>query len=158
MKVTLIVVGKTKESHIEKGLEEYINRVKHYIPFEIKELPGIKNAGKMTREEIMLNEGRVIMKFLKDNSLMVLLDNRGREFTSEAFASWLQKTMTQSMQQLYFVIGGAYGFSDEVKKRADMKISLSRMTFSHQIVRLIFAEQLYRALTIIKGEPYHHGS
>jgi 23S rRNA (pseudouridine1915-N3)-methyltransferase len=158
MKVTLIMVGKTKEDYVKQGLDDYINRIKRYFPFEIKELAGLKSSKKMSEEEVMQNEGKAILKSIKDNAFLVLLDEKGKEFSSEGFARWLQNVMNQSTQNLYFVIGGAYGFSPGLQNRADMKISLSRMTFSHQIIRLIFAEQLYRALTIIKGEPYHHGS
>ena len=158
MKVTLILVGRNKESWIETGLKDYKKRIKRYLPFDVIEVPTVKGSGKMTKNEIKEKEGKEILNNIRSNSYVVLLDENGKEYTSEEFAEWLQGAMNRSIQYLVFIIGGAYGFSDEIKNRANRKLSLSKMTFSHQIVRLVFGEQLYRALTIIKGEPYHHGN
>jgi 23S rRNA (pseudouridine1915-N3)-methyltransferase len=158
MKIYLALIGRNKEQWIKNGLNEYLKRIQKYVPFKVVEIPGIKGAGKLSEQEIMEKEGKEILKNLKENSYVVLLDEKGKHYSSLEFAKWIQGIMNRSVQNVFFVIGGAYGFSDEVKKRADSKISLSHMTFSHQLVRIIFAEQFYRALTIIKGEPYHHGS
>lgn len=155
MKITLIQTGKTHFKFIEEGFNEYVKRLKHYCKFEIKllEIPSrLKNS---VPDKIKNIEAELILKNISSNDFIILLDEKGKEFSSIQFAKFLEK---QSLHQasLTFVIGGAYGFSDEIYKRANDKISLSAMTFSHQIIRLIFAEQLYRAFTIIKSEPYHH--
>ncbi len=156
MKITLLTVGKTDIKWVDEGLEVYSSRLRHYIGFEIREIPELKNASALSREQIKSTEGKAILKNVKDSDEVILLDERGREFRSVEFASFLEKKMTLSTRDMVFVIGGAYGFSAEVYERADFQMSLSKMTFSHQMVRTIFVEQLYRAFTIIKGEAYHH--
>ena len=134
----------------------YQSRLVHYVPFSIVEIPELKNMSAFTKEQIKEKEGELIMKNIRPSDDVVLLDEHGKEYRSVTFAKMLEEKMSRSGRDLVFVIGGAYGFSGEVYSRADSRISLSQMTFSHQIVRTIFAEQLYRAFTIIKGEPYHH--
>ncbi len=155
MRITLLTVGKTDIKWVSEGLEVYSSRLRHYIPFDIKEIPELKNVSALSRDQIKTQEGKLILKSVKDSDLLILLDERGREFRSVEFADFLQKKFSQG-RDIVFVIGGAYGFSPEVYDRAESMISLSKMTFSHQMVRTIFAEQLYRALTIMKGESYHH--
>lgn len=157
MKISILVVGKNKEEYISEALREYDKRINKYIPFYIEEISGVKGSGKYSGKEIREKEGQNILKTLSDDGFVVLLDERGKQMDSRGFARWLQKLMNSSIRNMVFVLGGAYGFSDELYKRADMKLSLSKMTFSHQIARIVFAEQLYRAFTIINGEPYHHG-
>lgn len=156
MKITLITVGRTDIKWVKEGLDMYVSRLKHYVPFELLEIPELKNVSALTKEQIKLKEGELILKQLRPSDDVVLLDEHGREFRSVEFAENLRVKMSRVGRDMVFVIGGAYGFSPEVYSRAASKISLSKMTFSHQIVRTIFAEQLYRAFTIIKGEPYHH--
>lgn len=156
MRITLLTVGKTDIKWVSEGLEVYSSRLRHYIPFEIKEIPELKNASSLSRDQIRTAEGKLILKNLRDSDEVVLLDEHGREFRSVEFASMLEKRLSASSRDLVFVIGGDYGFSTEVYERASSKISLSKMTFSHQMVRTIFVEQLYRAFTIIRGESYHH--
>lgn len=156
MKIVLLTVGKTDIKWVSEGLEVYSSRLRHYLPFEIREIPQLKNVSSFSREQIKSAEGKLILKNLASSDELILLDERGREFRSVDFASFLEKKLSQSVGNLVFVIGGAYGFSQEVYDRAASLISLSRMTFSHQMVRTIFVEQLYRACTIIKGEAYHH--
>ena len=156
MRITLLTVGKTDIKWVSEGLEVYSSRLRHYIPFEIKEIPELKNVSSLSRDQIRTAEGKLILKNLRDSDEVVLLDEQGREFRSVEFASMLEKRLSASSRDLVFVIGGAYGFSTEVYERASSKISLSKMTFSHQMVRTIFVEQLYRAFTIIRGESYHH--
>lgn len=134
----------------------YQSRLVHYVPFSIVEIPELKNMSAFTKEQIKEKEGELIMKNIRPSDDVVLLDEHGKEYRSVTFAKMLEEKMSRSGRDIVFVIGGAYGFSGEVYSRADSRISLSQMTFSHQIVRTIFAEQLYRAFTIIKGEPYHH--
>ncbi len=155
MRVSLITVGKTDIKWVSEGLEVYSSRLRRYIPFEIREIPELKNVSALSRDQIKTAEGKLILKSLKDSDDLILLDERGKEFRSIEFADWLQKRMTAG-RDIVFVIGGAYGFSQEVYQRAGGMVSLSKMTFSHQMVRTIFVEQLYRALTILKGESYHH--
>ena len=156
MKITLLTVGKTDKDWVKQGLDIYTSRLKHYIPFSINEIPELKNVSALTKEQIKAKEGELILKFIKPADDVILLDEHGKEYTSTGFASLLQKKMAQEGRDIVFMIGGAYGFSEEVYKRSNSKISLSQMTFSHQMVRAIFAEQIYRAFTIMKGEPYHH--
>ena len=156
MRITLLTVGKTDIKWVSEGLEVYSSRLRHYIPFEIKEIPELKNVSSLSRDQIRTAEGKLILKNLRDSDEVVLLDEHGREVRSVEFASMLEKRLSASSRDLVFVIGGAYGFSTEVYERASSKISLSKMTFSHQMVRTIFVEQLYRAFTIIRGESYHH--
>ena len=156
MKIALLTVGKTDRDWVKQGLDIYVSRLKHYIPFSINEIPELKNVSAMSRDQIKAKEGELILKSIKPTDDVILLDEHGKEYSSTEFASLLQNKINYEGKDIVFVIGGAYGFSEQVYKRANSKISLSRMTFSHQMVRAIFAEQIYRAFTIIKGEPYHH--
>ena len=156
MKISLLTVGKTDVKWVREGLDLYVSRLSHYVPFTLEEIPELKNASALSRDQIKEKEGELVLKRIKDADEVVLLDERGSELRSVELASWLQDRLARGGRDLVFVIGGAYGFSDRVYDRADGKMSLSRLTFSHQMVRTIFAEQLYRAFTIIKGEPYHH--
>lgn len=156
MKITLLTVGKTDIRWVREGLEIYISRLKHYIPFSLTEIPELKNASSLSKDQIKTREGELILKSIKPSDEVILLDEHGKEYTSMEWARNMEKRMSGSGRDMVFVIGGAYGFSDDVYSRCDGKVSLSKMTFSHQMVRTIFAEQLYRAFTIIRGEPYHH--
>lgn len=156
MKITLLTVGKTDRDWVKQGIDVYVSRMKHYFPFSIMEIPELKNASSLSEEQIKTKEGELILKNLKPSEDVILLDERGREFSSLEFARLLQDKISYTGKDIVFVIGGAYGFSEAVRQRANSKISLSKMTFSHQMVRAIFTEQLYRAFTIMKGEPYHH--
>lgn len=156
MKMTLITVGKTDVKWVKEGLDLYAGRLSHYIQFSISEIPELKNVSSLSREQIKEREGELISAMLKPSDDVILLDEHGKEFRSVEFASYLQGKMASGGRNIVFVIGGAYGFSKKIYDRADSMMSLSRMTFSHQMVRTIFAEQLYRAFTIMKGEPYHH--
>lgn len=155
MKTELILVGKTVNKHFVAGIKDYVERIGHYMPFNITVIPELKNTKSLSEEQQKEREGEMILKLLQPSDTVVLMDEHGQEFRSVEFAQWLQKKQNTA-RRLLFVIGGPYGFSDTVYARANEKISLSRMTFSHQMVRLIFTEQIYRACTIIKGEPYHH--
>ena len=141
---------------VREGLELYSSRLRHYVPFTVTEIPELKKVSALTQAQIKEKEGELILKQLTPQDILVLLDEHGHEYRSLEFADHLQKLLGRSARNLVFVIGGAYGFSEAVYARAHERISLSRMTFSHQMVRTIFAEQLYRAFTILKGEPYHH--
>jgi 23S rRNA (pseudouridine1915-N3)-methyltransferase len=158
MKTTLLVVGKNKTAYIREALEEYEKRISKYIPFRIQEIQAIKHSGKDTENGIKEKEAHRILRTLPQSAIVVLLDEQGEQTTSQGFAQWLQKEMASGIRHLVFIIGGAYGFASEVYEKADKMISLSKMTFSHQIIRVIFAEQLYRALTMLNGDPYHHGT
>ena len=157
MKIQLLLTGKTKFPFIREGLEEYRRRLVHYADFQIRELPELKNAGSWPEKKVKGEEARSIMKTIGPGDYVVLLDERGKALTSKAFAGWLEKKQHGSYRTMLFVIGGAFGFGEEVYRRANLVLSLSEMTFSHQLVRLVFMEQIYRAFTIIRGEPYHHG-
>lgn len=154
MKITLLVVGKTTDAKLEALIQEYRERLKHYVPFEMVVIPELKNAKSLTFEQQKSAEGELILKAV-GRSQVVLLDEHGREYRSIEFAQYLNKQMG-SGQDVTFVVGGPYGFSPEVYQRANGKISLSQMTFSHQMIRLLFVEQIYRAMTILRNEPYHH--
>jgi 23S rRNA (pseudouridine1915-N3)-methyltransferase len=156
MKITLLTVGKTDRDWVKQGLELYISRLKHYIPFALVEIPELKNVSALSTEQIKTKEGELILKHIRPGDDLILMDERGKMHTSIEFAKVLQDKISYIGKDIIFVIGGAYGFSQAVYDRADSKISLSKMTFSHQIVRAIFTEQLYRAFTILKNEPYHH--
>lgn len=156
MKTTLIVIGKTDEEYLSYGIEKFTSRVCHYAPFEIKILPDVKRGKNISEIQQKTQEGAMILKEIVGGDILVLLDENGRELTSRKFANFYQQCANSGAKRLVFVIGGPYGFSDDVYQKAQYKISLSQMTFSHQMVRLIFAEQLYRAHTILNGEPYHH--
>jgi 23S rRNA (pseudouridine1915-N3)-methyltransferase len=156
MKVIMLVIGKTTDAYLREGVAIYTKRLQHYIPFEIKEIPDVRNARNLSHIQLKAQEGQLILRQLGPNDDLLLLDENGMQFSSEEWAGYLEKKLCHTARSLVFVVGGAFGFSDDVVQRATDKISLSRMTFSHQMVRLIFTEQLYRACTIIKGEPYHH--
>ena len=155
MKITLLLVGKTTDSRLISLIEDYRKRLLHYAPFELVVLPDLKNTKSLSEEQIKTAEGEAILRFVTPSMDVVLLDEHGREFRSVEYAEWLQKKMG-SGKDLTLVIGGPYGFSEAVYQRADGKVSLSRMTFSHQMIRIMVIEQLYRAMTILRGEPYHH--
>lgn len=155
MKITLLVVGKTTDPRLQALIEDYQQRLKHYIPFEFVVVPDIKNAKTLSQEQLKSAEGQAILSFLTPTMDVLLLDEHGREFRSIEYADFLQKKMG-SGKDLTLIIGGAYGFSKEVYARANGKIALSQMTFSHQMIRLMAIEQIYRAMTILRGEPYHH--
>lgn len=156
MKIQVICVGKTVRGYFIEAENEYLNRLRHYCPVEKIEIPELKNAKALSTEQIKQEEGKLILKKIQDTDILYLLDENGKEFDSPGFANFLQKQMNSSIRNLVFVVGGAYGFSEEVAQRASGKISLSKMTFSHQMVRGFFFEQLYRGFTILRGEPYHH--
>ena len=155
MKTELIVVGKTTNKHFIAAINDYLERIGHYMPFSVTVIPELRNAKSLSQQQQKDKEGEAILRLLQPSDTMVLLDERGKEPRSIELADWLQRQQ-QTARRLVFIIGGPYGFSQQVYSRADSMLSLSRMTFSHQMVRLIFVEQLYRACTIIKGEPYHH--
>jgi 23S rRNA (pseudouridine1915-N3)-methyltransferase len=155
MKTELIVVGKTTDKHFAAAITDYIERIGHYMPFGMTVIPELKNTKSLSEEQQKEREGELILRLLQPADTVVMLDERGTERRSTDFASWLQKKQ-QTARRLVFIIGGPYGFSPAVYQRASEQISLSRMTFSHQMIRLIFTEQIYRACTIIRGEPYHH--
>lgn len=156
MRITLLTVGKTNDLSFKNAISEYQKRLKFYISFDIEEIPALKNTKNLTEDNQKKKEGELILKSIQTDDEVVLLDDKGSEFTSKQFASYIEKKSASGLKRLVFVVGGPYGFSEEVYQRANDKVSLSRMTFSHQMVRLVFTEQLYRAMTIIKGEPYHH--
>ena len=155
MKFTLLVVGRTTNAHIEQLIQEYQKRLTRYISFTLQVIPELKNTKALTPEQQKIAEGDIILPTIQPTTDLVLLDEHGNEFRSVEFADYIQKKMLSS-RDVTFVIGGPYGFSDNVYQRANGKISLSKMTFSHQMVRLFFVEQMYRAMTILRGEPYHH--
>lgn len=155
MKTLLLLVGKTQDKHFLAGINDYAERIGHYMPFEIKVIPELRNTKNLSELQQQTQEGELLLKQLQPSDTVVLLDEHGTEHRSVEFAAWLQKKQNTA-RRLVFIIGGPYGFSEAVYKRANEMVSLSRMTFSHQMVRLVFTEQIYRACTIIKGEPYHH--
>lgn len=155
MKTELILVGKTNDKHFQVGIDDYCQRIGHYMPFSITVIPELKNTKSLSFQQQKEREGEMILAKLQSSDHVVLLDEHGKDFRSVEFARWIEHK-NASVRRLVFVIGGPYGFSEAVYSRANEKISLSKMTFSHQMVRLVFVEQIYRACTIIKGEPYHH--
>lgn len=156
MKIVLLTIGKTGEKYLVEGIQNYQRRLKHYIQFEALETINIKKSHTFSKSELMIKEGELILKQLQNSDYVILLDDKGEDFTSVQFAKKLQGLLNSGKKRLVFVIGGAYGFSDDVYQKANEKLSLSKMTFSHQMVRLFFVEQIYRAFTILKNEPYHH--
>lgn len=156
MKIHLLVVGRTVDKHLEVLIADYVARIKHYLPFEMEVIPELRNAKSLSFEQQKDREGELILKSLKEGDRVVLLDEGGKEFRSVDFARHLEKCHASVARRMVFVIGGPYGFSASVYAAAHEKLSLSRMTFSHRMVRLFIVEQLYRAMTILKGEPYHH--
>jgi 23S rRNA (pseudouridine1915-N3)-methyltransferase len=156
MKIQLIVVGKTFQDFVLKGMDEYSSRLKHYLPFETEVIPDIRNTKNLSFDQQKEKEGELILKSLQTGDFVVLLDECGATFTSLEFAKYIEKKMHTIPKRLVFVVGGPYGFPQKVYETAHEKIALSKMTFSHQLVRLVFTEQLYRAMTILNHEPYHH--
>ncbi|MBS2100604.1 23S rRNA (pseudouridine(1915)-N(3))-methyltransferase RlmH [Carboxylicivirga linearis] len=156
MKIDLVMIGKTDEKYLLEGIDKYLKRLKHYISFKMTTIPDIKKTKNLSEDQQKKLEGDQILSQLQPGDHLVLLDENGKEFNSVGFAGFIEKKMIAGFKRIVFVIGGPYGFSDEVYKKANQKISLSRMTFSHQMVRLFFVEQIYRAMTIQKNEPYHH--
>lgn len=156
MKIKLLAIGKTDDKHLQQLIAVYEKRLKHYIKFEIQLLADIKNVKNLSESQQKEKEGELILKQLQPTDQLILLDEKGKDFRSTEFASYLQKKMNSGIKQLVFVIGGPYGFSETVYKKAQGKVSFSKMTFSHQMIRLFVVEQIYRAFTILKNEPYHH--
>ncbi len=156
MKITFLTVGKTEDAYLKDGIEKYVKRLKHYTRLEIIELPELKNTKALAPEQQKAKEAEMILKKIGVTDHVILLDENGMELTSKQFAGYINKKAVSSGVNLIFIVGGPYGFDEQVYQRANDKLSLSLMTFSHQMVRLFFTEQLYRAFTIIKGEPYHH--
>lgn len=156
MKIVLLTVGKTEDAYIREGIDKFVKRLKHYTRLDMVDLPELKNTKALTQDQQKTKEAELILKKISPNDHVVLLDEKGLEFSSVQFADYLDKKAISSVQTLIFIIGGPYGFDASVYQRANAQLALSRMTFSHQMVRLFFVEQLYRAYTIIKGEPYHH--
>ena len=156
MKVSFILIGKTTEEYLRHGISVYEKRLTNYLPLTIKIIPEIKKTGGLSFDQQKTREGKLILAAITPGDVVILLDEQGKMYSSVEFSILLQKHMLQSTRNLAFIIGGPYGFSDEVYARADDKLSLSKMTFSHQMVRLIFLEQLYRGMSILKNEPYHH--
>ncbi|GAB6011515.1 23S rRNA (pseudouridine(1915)-N(3))-methyltransferase RlmH [Viscerimonas tarda] len=156
MKITLLAIGKTDAAYFAEAIDEYRNRLSHYLPFELQIIPDLKNAKNLSVDKQKEKEGELILKNIQAGDCLVLLDERGKEFSSLNFASYIEKKMQTVSKRLVFVIGGPYGFSDAVYNKATERLSLSKMTFSHQMIRLVFVEQLYRAMTILNNEPYHH--
>jgi len=156
MKIKLLAIGKTDDKNLQTLIETYQNRLKHYINFQLEVIPDIKNVKNLSQQQQKEKEGELILKKLVPTDQLVLLDEKGKEFRSIEFSSFLQKKMNSGVKQIVIVIGGPYGFSETIYKKAQGKISLSKMTFSHQMIRLFVVEQIYRAFTILKNEPYHH--
>lgn len=156
MKTELWVIGKTNEPYLEQGIGLYRKRMKHYLPFKTEVLPDIRGGGRLGTEQLKIKEGEMVLHKLRPNDLLVLLDERGRQFTSEGFAEYLQRQLNGPHRRLVFLIGGAWGFSNALYQRANDRLALSQMTFSHQMIRLFFLEQLFRAMTILRNEPYHN--
>lgn len=155
MRICLLTVGKTDAGWVREGLETYSSRLSRYVPFSVSEIPELKNASALSKAQVKEKEGELILSRVTPRDTVILLDEKGKEYSSSEFAKEISK-LTASGKNIVFVIGGPYGFSEPVYARCDGKVSLSRMTFTHQMVRTVFVEQLYRAFTIIKGEPYHH--
>lgn len=156
MKITLIAIGKTEDKYLIEGIEKYLNRLKHYINFTLLIIPDVKNTKNLSEAQQKSKEAEAILKQINPNDVIILMDEKGKKHSSISFANYLNKQMIGSVQHLVFIIGGPYGFDESIYKRANTTFSLSDMTFSHQMVRLFFVEQLYRAFTILKNEPYHH--
>ena len=156
MKTILLAVGRTVESYYVSAINEYVARTKHYIPFDVEIIPELKNTKNLTEEQQKEREADLILKALQPGDTVVLLDEHGREFRSVEFATWMERKLSATGKRLVFIIGGPYGFSPRIYQAAQEKVSLSKMTFSHQMIRLVFVEQIYRAMTILRGEPYHH--
>jgi len=156
MKITIILNGKTEDHYLMNGIELYENRLKHYVSLDTVVIPALKNTQALSIEQQKQKEGDLILKNIQSSDKLILLDENGKEYSSVAFSGFIQQQMNSGIKNLVFAVGGPYGFSEQIYKRANGKVSLSKMTFSHQMVRLFFVEQLYRAMTILKNEPYHH--
>ena len=156
MKITLLVIGKTDNKHLIQLIDDYQKRLNHYVKFTMEVIPDIKNAKNLSKEQQKEKEGELILQKLQQGDQLILLDEKGKEFTSVQFSAYLQKKMNTGLKRLVFVVGGPYGFSQEVYNKSMGKVSFSQMTFSHQMIRLFVVEQIYRAFTILKGQPYHH--
>lgn len=156
MNISCISIGKTKEAEYIKFIQHYESKLKHYNPFKYIEYPALKNANKLSAEKLKIEEGKFLLGKIPKNAVLILLDEKGKTFSSPLFAKYLNKKMLSGGQEIIFLIGGAFGFSDQLYNRANDKIALSEMTFTHQMVRVIFLEQLYRGFSILKGEKYHH--
>ena len=156
MKITLILIGKTEEAFVEQGFNLYLSRLRHYITIKVVVIPALKVASHLSPQQVKEREAVLILKQLSPGSTLAVLDEKGTELRSVEFSAQLQKWMNSGIKELVFLVGGAFGIADEVKKRAAFQLSLSQLTFTHQLIRLIFAEQLYRAFTIIRNEPYHN--
>ena len=156
MAIRLLVMGRTEDGWVKEGLEQYVSRLRHYVQFSVEELPQLKGVGSLSHEELKSREGALLLRRVKDSDTVVLLDERGTMMRSTEFSAFISKTLSHVRGDLVFIVGGAYGFSPDVYARSNSMLSLSSMTFSHQMVRVFFSEQLYRAFTIMKGEPYHN--
>ena len=156
MNIKLVVVGKTEEKYLKEGIDIFEKRLKFYIPYEMIVIPSLKETKNLSPQIIKEKEGELILKQISKYDKIILFDEKGLEFTSMDYSVFLQKHMNAGVKNLCFVVGGAFGFSDEVYKKADQKVALSKMTFSHQMIRLLIVEQIYRAFTILKNEPYHN--
>ncbi|MCY2688189.1 23S rRNA (pseudouridine(1915)-N(3))-methyltransferase RlmH [Salinimicrobium sp. TH3] len=156
MTIKLLTIGKTDDAALQNLIDTYVNRLGHYNKFELEVIPDLKKTKNLSLDQQKTAEGKQILDKLSPSDFVVLLDENGKQFSSEGFSEYIQKRLNSGMKQLIFIIGGPYGFSEEVYSRANGKLSLSKMTFSHQMVRLFFVEQLYRAFTILRNEPYHH--
>lgn len=156
MKISLYNIGKTDSAYLQQGIDDYLKRLKHFVDISVYNIPGIKQGSSMSPEIIKRKEGEKLVKKMMKSDLIILLDESGKEYSSRGLAEWLKKIMNSGPRQISFVSGGAFGFSDEIIRLSDYKLSLSKMTFTHQMVRLIFLEQLYRAYTILKGMSYHN--
>lgn len=156
MKVLFWVIGKTNEQYLNSGIDIYAKRLGHYLPFEMEVLPDVRQAKNLSSQQLKEKEGAYLLNRLKNDDLLILLDEKGKQFDSVSFASYLDRQLQMPYRRLIFQVGGAFGFSEAVYKRANAKLALSKMTFSHQMVRLFFLEQLYRAMTILRNEPYHN--
>jgi len=156
MKITLLSIGKTDDKFIQEGIDKYLKRLKFYISFNFVVIPDLKNSKNLSEEQQKEKEATLLQKHIHPQDLVVLLDEQGKEFRSVEFSKYFEKMLINSVQHVVFIIGGPYGFDSTIYERANQKLSLSKMTFSHQMIRLFFVEQVYRAFTIMKGEPYHH--
>ncbi len=156
MKIVLMVVGKTTDAHFEESIKDYSARIRHYVKFDLEVIPALKNTKGLSEAEQKEREGALIRQCIQPGDYVVLLDEHGAERRSMEFAAWMQKKMAAGYRRIVFLVGGPYGFSDSIHKIGAEEVSLSKMTFSHQMIRVLFTEQIYRAMTILHGEPYHH--
>ena len=156
MKIECWNIGKTADRYLDEGIQKYAGKLPHYLPFEWVILPGIRQAGKLKPEQLKQKEADLVLSRLKPQDGLIILDENGKQFTSEGLATWVDQQLQRPYRRLIFLVGGAFGFDESIYKRANGKLSLSKMTFSHQMVRLFWLEQLYRAMTILRNEPYHN--